>query len=199
MESLQIPIQKIPQRFEEVNRSIGIVEGFHVREVGLSEGMVEVLENPVILPDMFRTGDSEKITILYSGRIGQRKGAFDLIEAWRKIGLKNKERAELIIIGDGKIEEARKMVDEYGLEESCKVLGWVSEEEKNTILASSKIFILPSFNEGLPMSLLEAMSYALAPIITPVGGIPNIIEEGVNGSFVTPATQILLLEIRAND
>ncbi len=159
---------------------------FYVREVGLSEGMVEVLENPVILPDMFRTGDCEKITILYSGRIGRRKGAFDLIEAWRKIGSTNKERAELIIIGDGKIEEARKMVDEFGLEESCKVLGWVSEEEKNSILSSSRIFILPSFNEGLPMSLLEAMSYALAPIITPVGGIPNIIEEGVNGTFVVP-------------
>ena len=167
---------------------------FYVKEVGLPEGMVEVLENPVILPEIFRTDDSDKVTILYSGRIGQRKGAFDLIEAWSKIGLAMKEKSELIIIGDGEIEEARKKVDEYGLGDSCKVLGWVSEGEKNRILASSKIFILPSFNEGLPMSLLEAMSYALAPIITPVGGIPNIIEEEFNGLFVTPGDSDSILE-----
>ena len=159
---------------------------FYVREVGVPEEKLEVLENPVIVPEDYGKDSGDKVKILYSGRIGERKGAFDLIEAWKKIESEIREKAELIIIGDGEVEEARKKVIEYGIRESCKVLGWISEEEKEGILSSSEIFILPSRNEGLPMSLLEAMSFALAPIITPVGGIPNIIEDGHNGLFVSP-------------
>ena len=83
-------------------------------------------------------------------------------------------------------KEAREMVEEFGLQKSCKILGWVDEKEKNRILSESKVFILPSRNEGLPMSLLEAMSYGLAPIVTPVGGIPDTVFEGENGTFVNP-------------
>lgn len=159
---------------------------FYCEVVGISEEKVIILENPTTIPEDFRTSTKEMTTVLYSGRIGDRKGAFDLIEAWSRIQGKHRDMAELLLIGDGRVEEARLLAKKLGVDSSCKVLGWVDEEEKKRLLSESQIFVLPSKNEGLPMSLLEAMSYGLAPIVTPVGGIPDTVIEGENGGFVEP-------------
>ncbi len=161
-------------------------KNFYCEVVGISEEKVVVLENPVIIPEDFKKPNGEKTTLLYSGRIGNRKGAFDLIEAWGMIKEEHRERSELVIIGDGMVEEARRLTEKLGVQTSCRVLGWVDEDEKESLLTEAQIFVLPSKNEGLPMSLLEAMSYGLAPIVTAVGGIPDIITEGENGGFVEP-------------
>jgi glycosyltransferase involved in cell wall biosynthesis len=64
--------------------------------------------------------------------------------------------------------------------------GWLDPERKAAALASSTIFILPSYAEGMPMALLEAMSWEMPVIATPVGGIPQVVENGVNGLLVAP-------------
>jgi glycosyltransferase involved in cell wall biosynthesis len=65
-------------------------------------------------------------------------------------------------------------------------LGWVDAALKSEILESASIFVLPSYFEGLPMSLLEAMSAALPIVASAVGGIPEAITDGVEGYLVTP-------------
>ena len=62
--------------------------------------------------------------------------------------------------------------------------GWVSGEKKTRLLNWADVYILPSFNEGLPISILEAMSYGCPVISTPVGGIPEVVRD--NGTLVTP-------------
>jgi glycosyltransferase involved in cell wall biosynthesis len=62
--------------------------------------------------------------------------------------------------------------------------GWLGEGEKDELLRSSQVFVMPSRSEGLPMALLEAMAYGLAVLATEVGGIPEIVEPGVDGLLV---------------
>ena len=64
------------------------------------------------------------------------------------------------------------------------LVGWVGGDKKINLLNWADVFILPSFNEGLPISILEAMSYGLPIISTPVGGIPEVVKD--NGTLVTP-------------
>ena len=91
-------IQKIPPWFEKLIVLSESWKDFYVKEVGLLKERLR-FENPVIPPDMFRTGDSENYNFVL-WKNWQVKGAFDLIEAWSKIGSTNKERSELIIIGE---------------------------------------------------------------------------------------------------
>ena len=73
---------------------------------------------------------------------------------------------------------------EQALGRHFEYAGLVFGEAKCRFLRSLDLFILPSYFEGLPMSLLECMSYGVTPVVTPVGSIPNVVENGVNGIFI---------------
>jgi len=78
------------------------------------------------------------------------------------------------------------MINERGLKDYIKLLGWVEHENKTVLLENSDIFILPSYQEDLPMAILEAMSYGLPILSTNVAGIPSLVEHGYNGYLVEP-------------
>jgi glycosyltransferase involved in cell wall biosynthesis len=65
-------------------------------------------------------------------------------------------------------------------------LGWVSDSEKWAIYQKADLLILPSYEEGLPYVIIEAMASGLPIISTPVGGIPEVIKEGINGFLINP-------------
>ena len=73
-------------------------------------------------------------------------------------------------------------------------LGWIDKEEKEKYLQECNIFVLPTYFEGLPMSLLEGMSYECACIASAVGGIPQVIEDGVSGVLIQPKDENSLKE-----
>jgi glycosyltransferase involved in cell wall biosynthesis len=162
---------------------------FYMENFGLEEDQVTVLPNPVELPKKnIRQINSEKVTFLFLGRIGKRKGVFDLIAAVAAIPLAQRQKVELIIAGDGEREKARELIKELNLISQIKVLDWLDEAQRDLLLAKVDVFVLPSYNEGLPMALLEAMSWGLPVITTPVGGIPELITSAENGLLVTPGS-----------
>ena len=126
------------------------------------------------------------IKILFLGRIGQRKGTFDLLKVISDNKEKLLEKVEFIFGGDGEVDKFQKFVSENRLEKLVKYKGWVNGDQKIELLKQSNIMILPSYNEGLPISLLEAMSYSLPIISTNVGGIPQILKNKTNGILVSP-------------
>lgn len=138
-----------------------------------------VLHNSIILPEYQKTDYSDH-NVLFFGRLGRRKGSYDLLKAVPQV-LKKVPDAMFFLGGDGDIEETQKIIDQNHLNDHVKLLGWVCGEEKQKYLKDSSIFILPSYHEGMPMAVLEAMGYGLATISTNVGGIPQIIENGIDG------------------
>jgi len=159
---------------------------------------IKVLYNPTVIKEIAHV-ESESINVLFMGRLGKRKGIYDIIEAAKL--LKN-PNIEINLYGDGNLEEFEKLIVDKNLQEKIKIRGWISGVEKDEVLKNSDIFLLPSYNEGLPMSILEAMAFGLPTISTPVGGIPEAVEDGVNGFIVQPGDYVTLAEkidLLAND
>ncbi|WP_306547308.1 glycosyltransferase family 4 protein [Desulfobulbus sp.] len=143
-----------------------------------------VVPNPIRFAGV-RPGTRNGFSLLFTGRLGQRKGVFDLVEAFSRVS-KQVPAAHLACCGDGQVFECRQRVEALGLSQQVDVPGWVEADELQHLLAVVDIFVLPSYDEGLPMSLLEAMAAELVVVTTPVGGIPDLIEDGVNGFLVQP-------------
>ncbi len=121
--------------------------------------------------------------ILFMGELGSRKGVYDLLQAIKLLGLE-KNRVQVHLCGNGEIEKVKKRVADLGLEKIVNVPGWVTGQEKKKLLVEAYLYVLPSYHEGLPMSILEAMAASTPVISTPVGGIPDAVRDGYNGFLV---------------
>jgi glycosyltransferase involved in cell wall biosynthesis len=148
---------------------------------------IVVLPNYVTVPVTTATHAhverARPVTLLFLGAIGHRKGVYDLLPAL-KAAMDEGADVRLLIGGDGELERAKAMAQELGIAPSVQFLGWVRGQQKSDLLASTDIYILPSHNEGLPVSILEAMSYGIPVISTRVGGIPELVQHGVDGVLV---------------
>ena len=96
--------------------------------------------------------------------------------------------------GNGEIEKFKKTMKDKNLAEIVNYIGWISGDDKINHLSKADAFILPSYNEGLPISILEAMTYGLPIISTNVGGIPELIKDKVNGLIIEPGNHNQLEE-----
>ena len=150
-------------------------------QLGLTN--VEVVYNGVDTKNNIYLADGEKKYILFMGRIGQRKGTFDLVEAINKGNFKT--NFKFLFCGDGENSTLKRLIDDYKLSDKCIVLNWISGKEKENILKKTYLNILPSYNEGLPMTILETMSLGIPNISTNVAGIPEIIDSS-SGIIVCP-------------
>jgi glycosyltransferase involved in cell wall biosynthesis len=148
---------------------------------------VVIIPNPVVLPnsDSAKPMASRFPTILYMGKVEPRKGYRELVQSMPLV-LSKFPNALLRIAGHGEIVTAECLAQELGVRESIDFLGWVCNEDKVALYRSADIFCLPSFSEGVPMALLEAMSFKLAVVCTPVGGVPDLLISGRNGILVEP-------------
>ncbi len=138
-----------------------------------------VIHNGVVLPE-YQKNDYSDSNVLFLGKLGERKGTYDLLEALPEV-LKNAPKASFYLGGDGDIEQCRKLSKKLGVDNHIHFLGWIRDNEKERYFKNCSIFILPSYHEGMPMAVLEAMAHGLATVSTNVGGIPQVIENGTDG------------------
>lgn len=148
---------------------------------------VEVLHNAVTIPDTaeLRRPDEHEPTLLFLGHLLRDKGVYDLVRAFARVAPRF-PRLRLVLGGVGNIDAVRQLAAQLEITERVSCPGWLGPERKTAALASGTIFMLPSYAEGMPMSLLEAMSWGMAVIATPVGGIPQVVKNEVNGLLVAP-------------
>lgn len=143
-----------------------------------------VIHNPVTVPPESQAArDCE--AVLFLGRLGKGKGVFVLLEATSRLAAAGSP-VKLWLGGDGSIDTCRKHASDLGIADRVEFLGWVSGEHKARLLGTAGVYCLPSFNEGLPISLLEAMAIGMPVVTTPVGGIPEVVSDGVEGYLVAP-------------
>ncbi len=126
-----------------------------------------------------------ELQVLFMGRLGNQKGTYDIIRAIPSVLARN-EKIRFVFAGDGEIEKAVALCEKAGLMEHVEFPGWLEGDDKVRRFRESDIFLLPSYGEGIPVSVLEAMASGLPVICTPVGGIPDAIEDNVNGCIVDP-------------
>ena len=86
--------------------------------------------------------------------------------------------------GHGNVVSARRIAADLGVERAVEFPGWEEGNQKWSLLARADILCLPSFAECVPITLLEAMGPGVAVVTTPVGGIPDVVKDGVNGILV---------------
>ena len=148
---------------------------------------VEVLHNAVAIPDTARVRrlEDHETTILFLGHLLRDKGVYDLVRAFALIAPRL-PRARLVLGGVGNLDEVRKLIQQLEIQARVSCPGWLGPEKKLAALATSTLFVLPSYAEGMPMALLEAMSWRLPVISTSVGGIPQVIQNEVNGLMLAP-------------
>ena len=126
-----------------------------------------------------------KVDLLFLGRLGVRKGTDDTLDALERLHNEGQE-FRCVMAGDGPLEEYSAKIKQKGLTGQVELAGWVDGKKMFDLLQDSKILLLPSYHEGLPMSILEAMASEEAVVSTPVGGIPEAVKAGESGILITP-------------
>jgi glycosyltransferase involved in cell wall biosynthesis len=147
---------------------------------------IRVIYNPTVMQKPIReesNGKKAPVRFLFMGRLGKRKGVYDIIESAKNI---RSENVEIQLYGDGEVDFVRQMINARALDEKVTVCGWISGDQKDATFRSANVLILPSYNEGLPISVLEAMSYGMPVLATDVGGISEAVEDGVTGFLIQP-------------
>lgn len=148
--------------------------------------VVEVA-NPASLPaeaEVATPPAGDRVGVAFLGRYGERKGIGDLLAALTRLGADERARLRVVTAGDGEVDQVRTDVAALGLDDCVEVRGWLEPAERDAVLAASEIFVLPSYDEALPMALIEAMAFRVVPVVTPVGGLPDLVHDGDNGVLV---------------
>jgi len=146
---------------------------------------IEIIYNGVNFIDYKYNKCNDDPICLFLGRLGERKGTYDLIKAISILKTKG-VYSNFILAGDGEVEQVKKYADTLGVKNNTEFLGWIGKEKKIELLSKADILVLPSYNEGLPMAILEAMNYGLSIVSTYVGGIPEVVTVPENGYLVHP-------------
>jgi glycosyltransferase involved in cell wall biosynthesis len=133
---------------------------------GCGAGDVRVIPNGVRIPDSIGA-EAKPAEILFAGRLSPEKGIDELLEATRGMNL--------VVAGDGPLRDR-----------VPGALGFVPHDDLELLYARAAVVVLPSYREGLPLCVIEAMAHGRPVVATSVGGIPELVEDGVTGFLVPP-------------
>jgi len=157
-----------------------------LRLLGLRDDRVMTLHNAVPDPgptSRRRVRPEEPCHLLFLGRLSARKGVPDLLHALATISLRDL-KWRLTLAGDGPLEDYRQLAGSLGILDRLKFTGWLGEAEVAALCGEGDVLVLPSYAEGLAMSVLEGLAHGLAVITTPVGAHCEVIEPDVSGILV---------------
>lgn len=180
------PTQRAIRFFLERSASVIVLSGRWARWVRehAPAANVECIPNPVAMPPPRETREPGAL-IAFTGRCVPGKGVRELVEAAARV-VPMIPNLRLEMAGEGDLQDLERRAAAYGIRGHVHLHGWLPAAARDELLARADVFVLPSHAEGLPMSLLEAMAAGCAVIATPVGGIPDIVVDGVNGLLVPP-------------
>jgi glycosyltransferase involved in cell wall biosynthesis len=156
-----------------------------IKTTTLSAGLMQNREN---------TFEQDLVKVLYAGRFDWNKGHKELLQGFKSfLQENNKVKAELIMVGweDDPLKPVENgiqvMAKELGIEKQLKILGRKAVgKELNAVYREADVYVLPSYNEGFPRTIWEAMGQGTPVIATKVGGIPNNLTHGQDAYLINP-------------
>lgn len=157
----------------------------------LTDTPITVIENAVLVPAEINY-NSQSTKIITFGRIGVRKGSYDILEIAKKIEVLFPE-VTFILYGDGEVEKVRGKLKEQQIK-NVQLGGWINKNEQENLMKDAVLHFLPSYQEGLPMAILETMSYGIPNLSTNVGGIPQVLKDMKNGMVTSPGDNEKMVE-----
>lgn len=185
--------RRITRLFSQCAGVVVLGERWRQRVIQIApEAVIYPLPNTVLIPPCSSQQQVHRVTFLYLGVLVERKGVMDLLTAVAQ--LRREEAfdgaaAHFVIGGSGECEheqQLRRYAAEHELEDMVTFTGWLSPQHKEQQLLSSQVLVLPSYNEGLPVAVLEGISYGLAVAATDVGDVSQVVRDGENGFLFAP-------------
>ena len=179
---------KIQELFNLADVTIVLGESWREFITSISpKANVVIVNNAVKIPDIDEKKPHERVTFLFLGALIKRKGVMDLLQATKQLVNEGVTSFKVLIAGSGAEEQSLKSyVTENSLSNFVDFLGQVENDDKPGLFEKSDVLVLPSYNEGLPIAILEAMSYGLPIISTNVGSISEAVENDKNGYLFFP-------------
>ena len=170
---------------------VNIVLGKHWQvflkeEVAIDEDRILIKANAV--PDIKEKNEligQDPWHFLIAANLSDRKGIGDLLVAIEILQRKSLP-VRLTVAGGGEVDRFKRMAKSLGIADRCNFTGWIDPKDLKNLLKSDVNLVLPSYNEGLPMTILEALSAGVPIITTPVGSIPEHLINGVHCIYVVP-------------
>lgn len=149
---------------------------------------IVIINNTVKIPQETVAWDDTCLKVLFLGVLIKRKGVSDLLKAFRMLkDQRNLTHVRCVIGGTGEeMENLSRLAEELEIREYIDFLGWIDGTQKEMALKNSQILVLPSYNEGLPIAVLEGMSYGMPIIATNVGDMAEAVHDNVNGYLIEP-------------
>ncbi|MDC1004751.1 glycosyltransferase family 4 protein [Opitutales bacterium] len=165
---------------------------FAVRELKYPQENAPVIHNWTATKELLAIGQSkieldinDPVKLLFLGWLEEKKGIFELLESC--LQLNEKTRFSLVVAGKGNAEErAMEFVKDNGLVEKVDFRGWVEGNKLEKLFMECDVLVLPSWAEGLPNAMIEAMAAGLAVVVSAVGNVPSVMTDGKNGLLIPP-------------
>lgn len=177
--------REVRSLFERISALVVLSEEWRdwVLSTGCRPKRLVVMHNAVLVPPEVFDSCSRQ-DILFLGRLDARKSPDVLLRASSKV-LGGHPSTKVILAGDGFCERYHALAGKLGIADRCEFPGWVTGDAREMLFSRAAVYCLPSKNEGMPMSVLEAMAHGIPTVATPVGGIPQVITNELNG-FLMP-------------
>lgn len=162
-----------------------------VEAFGIAPARIRILNNGVAAPPPRRAHGDGPQTLLFLGNMIERKGLSDLIVA---LGMMPPVEGgwRAVIVGGGDPAPYRALAEASGVGGQVEFPGWMDRADVQALLGGSDIMVLPSYDEGLPLVILEALGAGVPVICTPVGVIPEVLTDERTALFVPPGDRAAL-------
>jgi glycosyltransferase involved in cell wall biosynthesis len=187
-----------PFRAATCNIVLGqIWKNWLVNSLGVEPARVEVVYNGVPAPGHFRAPESFSTPglcqILFLGNLMERKGVSDLLHALALLPA-TAPGWHMTFVGGGDVEVYKTLAEQLRLVGGVTFAGWKNQDEVRLLLATTDALVLPSYEEGLPLAILEALGCGAPVLATPVGAIPEVLQDGNTALLVPPGDREALSE-----
>jgi glycosyltransferase involved in cell wall biosynthesis len=161
-----------------------------INTFGVPPNQVGIIYNGVpatVMPPRAPSRDGH-FRLLFVGNLLERKGVKDLLRAFASPAIQASDIL-LTMVGGGPIDTYRAMATELGVADRITFTGWISQRDTRALIVNSDALILPSYDEGLPLVILEALASRTPVICTPVGSVPEVLADRQTALFVSPGDQ----------
>lgn len=162
-----------------------VIDTFEVRPAQIS-----IIYNgvPATVAEPRSTSRDGRFRLLFVGNLLERKGVKELLRAIASPVIQARD-IHLTMAGGGPVDVYRSMAADLGIADRVTFTGWVSQDDARVLMVNSNALILPAYDEGLPLVILEALASRTPVICTPVGSIPEVLENRRTALFVKPGDE----------